>query len=63
MRVDKPQRFQVAFAFNKHISGTSSHAVPIVGANICRPTVRNIDCSPLIYLMAEDQSLQQNIYI
>jgi hypothetical protein len=48
------QRFQVAFAFNKHISGTPSHAVSITGANICRPTVKNINCNPLIYYMVED---------
>jgi len=47
------RRFQVAFAFNIHISGTSSLVVSTSGANIYRTIVRNINCSPPIYHMAE----------
>lgn len=53
LRVYMTQRFQMTFAFNIQISGTSSHVVSISGANIYRPTVRNINCNPLIYYMAE----------
>jgi hypothetical protein len=46
-------RFQVAFAFNIHISGTSSRVASTSGANIYWPTVRNVNRSPLMYHMAE----------